>query len=52
MPAGEEGDQDLADHALLPDDGLRELGFEPRGDLSHPVEIAFAAGLRSCCDVH
>ena len=38
MAAGEEGDQDLAHHALLADDGLRKLALEPRRDLGHAVD--------------
>ena len=38
VPAGEERDQDLADDALLADDGLRQLALEPPGDLGHALE--------------
>ena len=42
MAAGQKGNQDLSDDALLPDDGLRELGLQLCRNLRHPVEIAFA----------
>ena len=38
MAAGEERDQDLADHALLADDDLGELALEPADDLRHALE--------------
>ena len=55
MTAGNEGNEDLANDALLPDDGLGELGLQLRGNLGDPVEIAFArhADLRLLlADVH
>ena len=38
VAAGEERDQDLADDALLPDDGLGELALEPAGHLGDALE--------------
>ena len=38
MPAGEERDEDLADHPLLADDRLGQLALEPAGDLRHALE--------------
>ena len=45
VPAGEKRDQDLADDALLADDRLAELAFEPPGDLGHALERRAAAAL-------
>ena len=38
VPAGEERDEDLADHPLLADDGLGQLALEAAGDLGHALE--------------
>ena len=38
MPAGEERDEDLADHPLLADDGLGQLALEASGDFRHALE--------------
>jgi hypothetical protein len=38
MAASEERNQDLADHALLPDDDLGELAFQPGRELRHAFE--------------
>ncbi len=38
VPAGEKRDQDLANDALLPDDGLGQLALEPPGHLGDALE--------------
>ena len=38
VAAGQEGNQDLADDALLADDDLRELPLEPRRELGDALE--------------
>ena len=38
VAAGEKGNQNLAHHTSLADDGLRELAFEPHRDLGHAVD--------------
>ena len=45
VAAGEKRDQDLADDALLPDDGLGQLALEPPGHLRDALE-----GNRRCRD--
>ena len=51
MPAGEKGNQDLADDALLPDDGLGQLALEPPGHLGDGSNrVAWGASLSAKCD--
>jgi hypothetical protein len=38
MAACEERNQDLSDHALLPDDDLGELAFQPGRELRHAFD--------------
>ena len=45
VPAGQERDQDLADDALLADDRLGQLAFEPAGHLRDALEREWRSAL-------